>query len=215
MMRTLFLRGNTMHTRFDHIAAKRLRVATAVAIAATFAGAAHAGTLGTISLGGGTLYLPGTISNAQILTQGGTLAGDGVVEGPVSLDANGTLAPGAIATAGVISADSLLWQPDGVVHHRLGANDGDSDHTDLSGALTRSGTGAYHFDFSDAAVPPVPGASYTLMTFASQSGFSASDFDYSYAGANDDLVGEFQLNATSLVFHVISTPVELQSFDVD
>ena len=144
------------------------------------------------------------------------LAGEhGVVEGPVSLDANGTLAPGASATAGTIAADSLAWQANGVVHHRLGANDGDSDHTELSGALTRSGAGTYHFNFSDADMAPVPGASYTLMTFASQSGFSAADFDYSYAGANEDLVGEFQLNATSLVFHVISTPVELQSFDVD
>lgn len=204
-----------MHTRFDHITVKSLRAAAAIALAATFAGAAHAGTLGSISLGGGTLYLPGTISNAQVLTQGGTLAGDGVVEGPVSLDANGTLAPGATAAAGTISADSLTWQPNGVVHHRLGANDGGSDHTDLSGALTRSGTGTYHFNFTDANVPPVPGASYTLMTFASQTGFSASDFDYSYTGANDDLVGEFQLNATSLVFHVISTPVELQRFEVD
>lgn len=201
-----------MHIKFDHVFGKCLQ---ATAFAAIAASTAHAGTLGTISLGGGSLYLPGTISNAQILTQGGTLAGDGVVEGPVSLDAGGTLAPGASASAGVISADSLVWQANGVVHHRLGANDGDSDHTDLSGALTRNGAGAYHFDFSDADVPPVPGASYTLMTFASQSGFSAADFDYGYAGANEDLVGEFQLNATSLVFHVISTPIELQSFDVD
>lgn len=204
-----------MHIRFDRITTQCLRTATAIAIASALAGTAHAGALGTISLGGGTLYLPGTISNAQILTQGGTLAGDGVVEGPVSLDADGTLAPGASASAGTISADSLAWQGGSVVHHRLGANDGGSDHTDLTGTLTRNGSGAYHFDFSDAAVPPVPGASYTLMTFASQSGFDASDFDYSYSGANDDLVGEFQLNATSLVFHVISTPVELQSFDVD
>lgn len=204
-----------MHNRFERITGRGLRAAAGVVFVTFAASAAHAGTLGTISLGGGSLYLPGTISNAQVLTQGGTLAGDGIVEGPVSLDASGTLAPGATATAGVISADSLIWQASGIVHHRLGANDGDSDHTDLSGALTRGGTGAYHFNFSDADVPPVPGMSYTLMTFASQSGFSAADFDYSYAGANDDLVGEFQLNATSLVFHVISTPVELQSFDVD
>jgi len=204
-----------MHIRFERITAQSLRTAAAIAIGGCLAGAAQAGTLGTISLGGGTLYLPGTISNAQILTEGGTLAGDGVVEGAVSLDANGTLAPGASAAAGTISADSLTWQADGVVHHRLGANDGDSDHTDLGGALVRGGSGDYHFDFSDADVPAVPGASYTLMTFASQSGFSADDFSYSYSGANDDLVGEFQLNANSLVFHVISTPVELQSFDID
>ncbi len=125
MMRRQFLRGNAMHTRFDRIIATCFQ-ATAVVAVAFAAGAAHAGTLGTISLGGGTLYLPGTISNAQVLTQGGTLAGDGIVEGPVSLDANGSLAPGATATAGTISADSLIWQPDGVVHHRLGANDSGS-----------------------------------------------------------------------------------------
>ena len=205
-----------MHTRFDRISGKSLQLTAMVAIAAASAGVTHAGTLlGTISLGGGTLYLPGTISNAQVLTQGGTLAGDGIVEGAVSLDPGGTLAPGATASAGVISADSLIWQAGGDVHHRLGANDGGSDHTDLTGALTRSGTGTYHFNFSDASTPPVPGATYTLMTFASQSGFSAADFDYSYTGANEDLVGEFQLNATSLMFRVISTPVELQGFEVD
>jgi hypothetical protein len=35
-----------------------------------------------------------------------------------------------------------------------------------------------------------------------------------YTGSADALIGQFQLNANALLFTVISTPVELQSFDV-
>ncbi len=85
----------------------------------------------------------------------------------------------------------------------------------MSGALSRQGSGAFEFRFGDGATPPSPGTTYTLVTFASQSGFSASDFTYVYTGSADALIGEFRLDADALRFTVISTPVELQSFEVD
>ncbi|HUD41072.1 MAG TPA: hypothetical protein VMR06_03645 [Dokdonella sp.] len=185
-----------------------------VLLAAT-AGAAQAGTAAMLRIGGGTLYVPATIANADVLAEGGTLAGDGSVLGAVVLGTGGALAPGPAAGAGTISAAALTWQPGAGVRHRLGSGDADSDHTALSGTLTRNGSGAYLFAFDDADTLPTAGATYTLMSFAAQSGFSASDFSYSYSGAAPALNGEFMLTDGALLFHVTSLPVGLQSFSVD
>ena len=73
----------------------------------------------------------------------------------------------------------------------------------------------YLFAFDDADTLPTAGTTYTLMSFAAQSGFSASDFSYSYSGAAPALNGEFVLTDGALLFHVTSLPVGLQSFTVD
>lgn len=182
---------------------------------AVAAGGVQAGTAATLRIGGGTLYVPGTIAHAEVRAEGGTLAGDGSVLGAVVLGTGGALAPGPLAGAGTISATSLNWQPGAGVRHRLGSGDADSDHTALSGTLTRAGSGAYLFAFDDADTLPTAGTTYTLMSFAAQSGFSASDFSYSYSGAAPALNGEFMLTDGALLFHVTSLPVGLQSFSVD
>ncbi len=176
---------------------------------------ATAGTNAVIRVGGGTLHVPGTIAQADIHVDGGVLAGDGDIVGAVVLGNGGSLAPGSVAGAGTIAAASLTWQPGAGVRHRLGTGDVESDHTALSGALARSGTGTYAFAFDDADTPPTAGTTYTLMTFASQTGFSASDFSYTYAGAAPALNGQFSLTATALLFQVTSLPVSLQSFTID
>lgn len=192
-------------------------VALAGVLLAAAAGGVQAGAAATLRIGGGTLYVPGTIANADVLAEGGTLAGDGSVLGAVVLGTGGALAPGPLAGAGTISAASLNWQSGAGVRHRLGSGDVDSDHTALSGTLTRAGSssGAYLFAFDDADTLPTAGTTYTLMSFAAQSGFSASDFSYSYSGAAPALNGEFMLTDGALLFHVTSLPVGLQSFSVD
>ncbi len=197
----------------------RRPAACALGLAAALVGtAAQAGAVsgGVIHLNGGTLTVPGTLANAQVIADGGgTLRGDGAVLGAVWLATAGTLAPGAAASAGTLFGAELDWAGGGAVRHRLGNGDAASDHLDLSGTLVKNGSGSYAFAFGDAATPPVPGATYTLMRFSAQSGFSAADFSYSYSGAAPSLVGEFQLTPTALLFHVTSLPVGLQSFDVE
>ncbi|MGN6519731.1 MAG: hypothetical protein ACTHK2_09940 [Dokdonella sp.] len=75
--------------------------------------------------------------------------------------------------------------------------------------------GSYAFHFSDGATPPSAGATYTLIRYASQSGFSAADFSYVCTGSANALVGEFRLDPDALHFVVISTPVELRWFEID
>lgn len=168
------------------------------------------------SVPAGSLRIGGTWANSSISVSGtGTLAGSGRVVGDVTLAGGGTIAPGAAASVGAIEASTLAWQAGGAVDFRLGANEAASDQIVTDGALTRQGSGTYEFRFGDGTTPPVPGMTYTLIRFASQSGFSAQDFSYVYGGSADALVGEFRVDADALRFTVISTPVELQSFGVD
>lgn len=179
------------------------------------AGAAQAA-LGTITIPGGSLIISGTIANATVNVSGsGILGGDGSIVGDVSLAPSGSLVPGATGAVGQLDGNAFAWTAGGTVAFQLGSNDALSDHLAFSGAFTRQGSGSYLFQFGDGAAPPTPGTTYTLATFASQSGFAASDFSYAYSGSAAALNGQFQLTPNALLFTVISTPVELQSFDVD
>ncbi|UXI68875.1 hypothetical protein [Tahibacter amnicola] len=55
----------------------------------------------------------------------------------------------------------------------------------------------------------------TLMTFASQSGFSVSGFQVQISGPPNAYSGHFELTATQLRVVIDSLPVTLQSFEVD
>jgi len=190
--------------------------ALVAAVAVLAAAGAQAGIgNGAILIDGGSLYLPATLAGVDVTVATGSLAGNGTVLGDVVLGAAGRLAPGPTAGAGTITARELRWAPDGSVRHRLGADDGDSDHTDLTGNLVRTGTGTYHFAFGDGAVLPTVGTTYTLVSFAGQVGFNVADFSYSYDGAAPGLGGQFSLTDTALLFHVTSLPVSLQSFGID
>jgi hypothetical protein len=190
-----------------------VHVGSTLLFAATVSGAAHAGTL---SVPAGALRTDGTIAGAGVVVSGsGIGAGSGSITDDVTLAAGGTLAPGGAAAVGVLDAVGLAWQAGGAIAIRLGANDAASDQLVLSGLLSRQGTGSFQFRFDDGATPPTAGATYTLIRFAGQSGFDATDFSYVYAGSASALVGQFRLDPDALRFVVISTPVELQSFEVD
>lgn len=210
----------TAHTARHTLGAGSLRrTARWLALAAAFGAStsqAGVGAYGTIHLHGGTLTVPGTIANAQVFADGGgTVRGDGSVQGPLWLVTAGTLAPGAPGSAGTLLGGDLDWQSGGGIRYRLGADDANSDHLDLSGMLVKNGSGSFAFAFGDGATPPTLGATYTLLRFAGQSGFAEADFSYSYSGAAPALVGQFQLTSTALLFHVTSLPVGLQSFEVE
>lgn len=197
------------------MAASRAGVALALTLALA-SGVAQAAP-GMITVPGGSLIVNGTLANADVTVSGsGTLGGEGtILGGAVTLAATGIVAPGIPAAAGELDSDALTWQAGGAMAFQLGANDAASDHLAFVGSLTKQGSGAFQFAFGDGATPPTPGATYTLLSFAGQTGFTASDFSYTYAGSQAALNGQFQLTPTALLFTVISTPVELQSFDVN
>jgi hypothetical protein len=70
----------------------------------------------------------------------------------------------------------------------------------LTGALTKGTAGTYNFTFTQLTGFSTS-QTYTLMTFASQSGFSASDFGGAPAGMQFDLG-----TGTSLLLEPIPEP---------
>ena len=206
----------------DRFHADTARVARHRSLGIVFAiGAALASSLaqaaaGVTSVAGGAMMVNGTLGNTAVsVSNNGTLGGNGTIGGDVTLAPTGIVAPGAATAVGELDGGAFAWQGGGKIAFQLGTNDAASDHLQFTGSMTRQGAGAFQFQFSDGATPPTPGTTYTLITFANQSGFSASDFSYAYTGSADALVGQFQVNANALLFTVISTPVELQSFDVN
>ena len=145
----------------------------------------------------GTLQVNGSVGNMVI--NGGVLGGNGAVAA-ITLNNNGAIAPGG--SPGTLTAASLDWNAGGAIDSQLGSSSAASDLLSLSGALTKGGGSGFLFHFSDAGSAPQIGNVYTLITFASASGFSASDFSYDYNGAAGTLTGHFVLNATSLLFVV-------------
>ncbi|GAA0716470.1 hypothetical protein [Dokdonella soli] len=178
-------------------------------------GAANAA-VGATAVAGGSLIVNGTLANTTVnVSNNGTLGGNGTIGGDVILAPSGTVAPGAVGAVGELDGNAFTWQAGGAIAFQLGTNNAASDHLVFAGSLARQGTGTFQFKFTDGVAPPTPGTTYTLITFANQSGFSPTDFSYAYNGALSALNGQFHLSATALTFSVISTPVELQSFEVN
>ena len=203
-----------IHTIESHAVARR--ASRTVFFALLLAATGTASAAGLVTVPGGSLIVNGSLTNADVTVSGtGQLGGNGTIGGNVTLQPSGAIAPGATAAVGELDANGFSWQGGGSMAFQLGATDAASDHLVFAGPLAKQGTGAFHFDFGDGATPPAPGTTYTLVTFTNQSGFSVSDFSYSYSGSNAALNGQFHLSATALTFSVISTPIELQSFEID
>ena len=89
-----------------------------------------------------------------------------------------------------------------------------SDEVILSGSLIKGGSGTYNFDFlgttsADLAIAmPTPSShlKYTLSNFATNGGFSASDF--SYTNMADGYGGVFSMDANNLylIAYVLPEP---------
>ncbi|MEO6687899.1 MAG: hypothetical protein ABIS07_04175 [Dokdonella sp.] len=168
------------------------------------------------SVAGGSVIVNGTLGNTAVtVSNSGILGGNGTIGGDVALTATGVVAPGSSGAVGELDGGAFSWQAGGGIAFQLGVNDAASDHLQFLGSMVKQGAGAFQFQFADGATPPTAGATYTLITFANQSGFNVSDFSYAYTGSQPALIGQFQLSPNALMFKVISTPVELQSFDVN
>lgn len=173
---------------------------------------------GPTAVDAGTLVVAGALGDTSVtVASAARLAGDGTIAGAIALESGGTVEPGAIDTVGTLDAGAMNWRNEGAIAFQLGADQAGSDLLALSAAFAKVGDGApgaYLFRFFDGAGPPTL-TTYTLITFATPSGFTVDDFGYTYSGALPGLAGTFELTPTALLFTVTSLPVELQSFRVD
>ncbi len=164
----------------------------------------------------GTLQVDGSIGDATVA--GGTLGGTGSV-GNIALN-SGAIAPGD--SPGTLNGTSLTWNGGSAFNFELGATSstGDSDLLALSGALTKGSGSGFVFHFSDGNGAPTLNTVYTLITFTGPTNFIAGDFSYDYSGSDPSLVGTFAIvdiapPLQALQFTATTTPVRLQSFEVD
>ena len=99
----------------------------------------------------------------------------------------------------------MNWFAGAQMRFQLGRTAALSDRMTVTENLTRVASGSYNFAFSDASTPPLPGVTYTLITFAGSQGFVESDFSFTYAGIpapgqGSGMVGAFKLTPTQLQF---------------
>jgi autotransporter-associated beta strand protein len=166
---------------------------------------------GDTNINNGTIELNGVLSatSGVNINSPGTLSGTGSITstGLILLASGAVLAPGLGLGTGTLTLSNLIWAPGGKLD--VGIIDGGT--TDIvalgSGTLTAGGTGAYDISFGGATLSD--SATYTIISFGSESGFVASDFtatDVSFApGAS----GQFNLTTSgpgSLTFTVTGVP---------
>jgi autotransporter-associated beta strand protein len=150
--------------------------------------------VGATTISAGTLKVNGSIAASSGVTingSGATLAGTGTVSG-ITLT-SGTITPGD-GGIGTLTASSLVWAAGNTLVFDLNSVNSTADLLSLSGALTKSGSGTYAFDFSGG----LAGQTYTLINFGSNSGFSVGDFS-----VNSGISGTFGLSGTSLTFTAV------------
>jgi hypothetical protein len=140
------------------------------------------------------------------------LGGFGTINSGVTLNSGGTISPGNITLVGTapapqvgtLTAGSLLWNGGGNMSFQLGdpSSAVNSDELALNGALTAGTAGAFNFTFTQNTGFSTS-ASYTLITFTSSSGFTASSF----SGAPSGMA--FQLDSSDLSLVPVPEPATL------
>jgi len=151
---------------------------------------------GVTEVDAGTLLVNGSVSSSPLFTVAGgaTLGGSGAI----------TLASPATALplAGTLSADdgqltlpNLDFQATAILAETLG---GAATPPIINGAFVKLTPGTRTIALTDGGV--TPGQTYTLMTFGSNAGFSASDFTVT------GVSGTVSLTATELRFTATALP---------
>ena len=169
---------------------------------------------GTTTLSLGNLVVNGSLASGSpvIVNNTGTqpgLGGKGTINDGVTLNSGGTISPGDITLVGTapapqvgtLTAGSLTWNGGGKMAFQLGDPSlaANSDHFILGGALTEGTAGTFNFTFTQLTGFSTSGT-YTLITFGSDSGFSASDFGGAPTGM------QFDLTPTSLLLDPVPVP---------
>jgi hypothetical protein len=98
---------------------------------------------------------------------------------------------------------SFTWNAGVVALDLHSSNLTTSDKLTLTGTFSKGTGSSFTFDFNGTGLN---GGNYTLMTFASQSGFSSADFLSTNLASG--LEGSFNLSSTSLMFNVATVVPE-------
>lgn len=151
----------------------------------------------------GTLAVNGalTATSSTTINSGGTLAGTGTISssGTVTLNSGGTVAPGATLTL-----KNLTWAAGGSLLAATTNGVGSNLLSLGSGALTKSGAGAFDVDFGGVTFSSP--FTYTLITYGAESGYSSSDFTAVDATFGPNAVGAFTAGPTSLTYTISIVP---------
>jgi len=131
---------------------------------------------GPTAINGGILLATNSTGSATgtgivSINAGGKIGGTGAV-GAMVLNSGGFIAPGASVAGSTLHAASLTWNGGGELDLTLGTA---SDQLALTGALTKGTAGSFLLNLAPGT-GVLNQTNYTLATFASQTGFVASDF---------------------------------------
>lgn len=159
--------------------------------------------LGPFEISAGELRVNGALASVTVqVDNSAVLSGTGSATGSVTLLSGAQMSPGDASVAagiGTLDVGTLTWNGGATMAFQLGATNSaaDSDQLLISGDLVKSGSG-FQFNFTDGAAAPVCGTLYTLLQVTGNVGFSASDFSYTYSGANNafSTYGTFAFDAT-------------------
>jgi hypothetical protein len=173
-------------------------------------------TVGTAGVNTSTLIVNGTAAGATTVNANGTLGGSGTV---AAITLGGGASSGGIlkitndtnSDLVDMNATSLIWNGTtdsafSQMKFDLGS-DNASDKLVLSGAITKGAGSIFEWDFGGTGAE---GGVYDLLTFNSNSGFSASDFSFVNlasgltAKTDEGFTNGFKLGTTSLQFATFS-----------
>lgn len=131
----------------------------------------------------------------------------------ITLSAGGQFRPGTPdslnSTIGDLSFGSLTWNGEATSVAQMAFNlsgASSSDQLSLSGALTKGTDSNFVFDFLNTGAA---GGTYSLLDFASQTGFSVTDFSFANLGAGltalnaGGFTNGFKLDGTTLQFATV------------
>ncbi len=159
---------------------------------------------GAVNISGGAVNITGSLAPTGSVAVGNTatLTGTGSV-GAITLNSGGFIQPGAAGSIGTLTGASLLWNPGGQLNFDLGAN-GASDLLNLTGSLTKGGTGSFVFNFNNLGVSTP--SSFTLIGANTVSGFTASDFSFTGLTLASPYAAQFQVTPTAVTLNVVAVP---------
>jgi autotransporter-associated beta strand protein len=159
---------------------------------------------GPTSVNEGALVVSGAITASPIsVNAGGTLGGSGSVNS-ITLQPGGAISPGD--TAGQLeslAATSLIWNggSSSGMKFNLSSSSNASDQLLISGAFSKGTGSGFTFDFLGGGFQ---GATYTLLTFGSSTGFNGGNFAFTNLGAG--LTGTFAVQSNSVTFTAVPEP---------